>query len=384
MSGLARWVSAMEARYDDARLKLRARFGTSRDLMIVPYIGHANAKTLYLRGRVLLSSDILPPAADDSRWQNLRNTIKRFNSQEIPYARVQATVNDVHYTVDCDEEGFFLFEITPPGGVPHETAPWLTVPLSVIETPIPSLDTTQTDTNGRVMLAPTDAQYVVISDLDDTIMRTNVLNVFRMLYNTLLRNAYTRLPFEGVAAFYRALQVGTRATVNPIFYVSSSPWNLYDVIMDFFEIRGIPQGPLYLRNIGIDRRSFLAKGHMAHKVEYIERLMGIYKHLPFVLIGDSGQKDARVYRELVRRHPDRIPVIYIRDVNRTRRAEMVERVAAEVRDLGSEMILVKDTVDAAQHAAEHGFISDAALPQIYAECRRDEMQTSLLERVLEE
>jgi hypothetical protein len=46
----------------------------------------------------------------------------------------------------------------------------------------------------------------------------------------------------------------------------------------------------------------------------IEEIMAIYRDLPFVLIGDSGQHDPVVYREAVERHGERILAVYIRDV----------------------------------------------------------------------
>ena len=38
---------------------------------------------------------------------------------------------------------------------------------------------------------------------------------------------------------------------NPLFYVSSSPWNVYDVITQFLELQGIPHGPVMLRDVDI-------------------------------------------------------------------------------------------------------------------------------------
>lgn len=380
---ITRRVAAAEDRFDALRLKLKARFGSRKALQIYPYIGHATADTLYLRGRVMLDNNIRPPSETDSPWRNLKNMYKRFESDEIPYARVMATLGNTSQEVVCDEEGFFKVVMRPEAGI-QSNGFWQEVQLEVKETLIPTLDTASAKTTGRVIVPPKNAQYAVVSDLDDTIMRTDVLNLFKMLRNTMLRNAYTRLPFEGVAAFYRALHQGTNNTQNPIFYVSSSPWNLYDVIIDFYKIRGIPLGPVYLRNIGISKHSLGATGHMEHKVGLIQSLMDRHANLPFILIGDSGQKDPRVYREIVKRNPGRILAIYIRDVARIKLANLVEEIAIEVQSMGTEMILVKDTSDAARHAARHGFITTECLPQIDRECHQDEEQTTLIERMLEE
>lgn len=380
---LARGLNKIEDRIDDIRLAHRARHGVKRDLTIYPYIGHTNGQQLFIRGRVLLDNNILPPSQDDSAWMNVRNMYKRFESDEIPYARVKATVNGQTQEVDCNSEGFFrlVMDLEQPLQ-PKEG--WQQVELNVIQTPIPSLDlSTAEHIDGRVIVPPEDAQFAIVSDLDDTVVRTDVLNVFKMLRNTILRNAYTRLPFEGVAAFYRALQQGTNNTQNPIFYVSSSPWNLYDVIIDFYKIRNIPLGPVYLRNIGMSREQLVAKGHMQHKYDYIQRLLDIYPHLPFILIGDSGQRDAWIYQNVVENNPDRIQAVYIRNVTRLQRVHIIEHVAKKIRAKDVEMVLVKDTYEAAQHAVQQGYITNAMLPQIQRECRRDSQQASVVERILE-
>ena len=97
------------------------------------------------------------------------------------------------------------------------------------------------------MLVPApQAQFGVISDIDDTVVHSNVTSKLRMILTVALSNARTRKPFKGVAAFYRALHAG----VNPVFYVSKSPWNLYAPLVEYLEVQGLPLGPLLLRDFG--------------------------------------------------------------------------------------------------------------------------------------
>ena len=67
------------------------------------------------------------------------------------------------------------------------------------------------------------AAFGVISDVDDTILETGVQRVGRMIRQTFTGSALTRTPFPGAAELYRDLADG----INPVFYVSSSPWNLH-------------------------------------------------------------------------------------------------------------------------------------------------------------
>ncbi|WP_207955706.1 phosphatase domain-containing protein [Rubrobacter marinus] len=209
--------------------------------------------------------------------------------------------------------------------------------------------------SGRV-LVPNGARFGVISDLDDTVIQTGVTSLLKMLRTALLHNAHTRLPFEGVTHFYRALQ----GDANPIFYVSSSPWNLYDLLEDFLDVHGVPAGPLFLK----DWSPMALKGHEQHKLGVIRTLLATYPDLPFVLVGDSGEQDPEIYRTVVRENPGRIAAVYIRDVTTAERDVVVHAIARQVRSFGVEMLLVPNTAAAAEHAADRGLISPDALPKI--------------------
>ena len=155
--------------------------------------------------------------------------------------------------------------------------------------------------------------------MDDTVLQSEVTSFLRAARMVLLENALTRLPFPGVAAFYRALERGaTGAEANPIFYVSSSPWNLYDVIDGFLEAQRIPAGPLLLRDWDLGR---LSERHARHKGVVIREIFDTYPELPFLLVGDSGQEDPEIYAELVRERPGRVKAVYIRNVSATSRAK---------------------------------------------------------------
>ncbi|HJW91757.1 MAG TPA: phosphatase domain-containing protein, partial [Anaerolineales bacterium] len=209
----------------------------------------------------------------------------------------------------------------------------------------------------------------------------------RMARNVFLSNARTRLPFKGVAAFYRALLLGRQGReLNPLFYVSSSPWNLYDLLSEFFQLHDIPLGPmLFLRDWGLSREELLPLGHRDYKLRAIESILELAPGLPFILIGDSGQEDPEIYHAVVQKYPQRILAIYIRDVSRDlKRPEAIRALAKEVVAAGSRLILAEDTLPMAEHAAAQGWIDPQALPEIYEEKRKDEAATGPLERALGE
>jgi phosphatidate phosphatase APP1 len=198
------------------------------------------------------------------------------------------------------------------------------------------------------------AHFGVVSDIDDTVLQTDAKSPFKLLKHLLLDNARTRLPFEGVAAFYQALRQNT----NPIFYVSSSPWNIYDLLLDFLELNQIPLGPLLLRDWGSKPNEFLPINHQRHKLETIQTILTTYPELPFIFIGDSGQQDPEVYQQLVHLYPGRILCIYIRDVSTgSKRDESVMQLAKAVAKDKSELVLVANSDMAMKHAKSRGFVN---------------------------
>ncbi len=347
----------VEERFDTLRFRSKRRLGLLDPFEILPYRGHGTTRELFLRGRVLEEAGITRAGQDDTMWHNLRNMVRRFASDEVAGARIRASFGKQKAETVADREGFFEVRFRLPE--PLDGSPdWHPVELDLLSPASPGGRAVHS--TGQV-LVPQGARFGVISDLDDTVVHSSATNVLKMAWIVLRNNAHTRLPFEGVAAFYRALQLGADGgSFNPIFYVSSSPWNIYDVLEDFLNVHGVPPGPLFLK----DWSPSVLNKHRAHKLEVIRTLLGTYPEMPFVLIGDSGEEDPEIYLQTVREHPGRIRAIYIRDVTPDERDAEVKTIAAEARSLGAEMIAVPDTATAAEHAASLELIAPEAVPGI--------------------
>jgi phosphatidate phosphatase APP1 len=353
-------VHAIEKRFDEFRFSLKQRFGLLDPFEIMPYRGHGTPHKLFLKGRVLEERGITSSGQYDTVWDNLRNMARRFASDEVPGARVRASFGRLTAEAVADEEGFFdvgfdlLEPLTGSGG-------WYPIELELLHPRSPGGGPVLF--TGRV-LVPGGARFGIISDIDDTVVRSSATNVMKMARIVLLNNAHTRLPFEGVGAFYEALRRGPdEQAENPIFYVSSSPWNIYDVLQDFLDVHGVPEGPLFLKDWS---PSVLGK-HRGHKLGIIRKLLSTYPNLPFVLIGDSGEEDPEIYSQVVREYPGRVLAVYIRDVTSAERDAEVKTIAREMRNVGVELVPVPDSATAAEHAASAGLISPGALPDIRAQ-----------------
>jgi phosphatidate phosphatase APP1 len=366
---IVRLLNQTEERVVHFKFNFKQRFDLFKPFQILPYLGYGTSQFLYLKARVLEETGVLQAGEADTTWRNLTNMYRRFSSDELGGARVQARFQEVILQVIADKEGFLDIQLAPSQPLDLSKI-WHEIELELIE-PQHVNQKQPARATGYIIVPPPTVEFGVISDIDDTIVQTGATSLLTMA-RIMFSNARSRLPFEGVSAFYRALQQGqSNEACNPLFYVSSSPWNLYDLLVDFFTLQKIPLGPLFLQNYGLATDHLFTAGHEKHKLDQIETILSAYPDLSFILIGDSGQKDPEIYREVTRRHPNRIRAIYIRDVRLKVRNDEVQVIAKEVGQTGVEMLLVGDTFTAALHAAEQGFIASNNLLDILAEKEKD-------------
>jgi phosphatidate phosphatase APP1 len=165
--------------------------------------------------------------------------------------------------------------------------------------------------------------------------------------------------------FYRALwRNGNKGSNNPLFYVSSSPWNMYDLFREFFQINNFPDGPVFLRDWGFERQSMLAVNNRDYKLEMINNILDSFPNLDFILIGDSGEEDPEIYTQIVQTYPQRILGIYIRAVRQdSKRAAEIEQLAIQVENSGSVLLLAENGFEMARHATKSGWIDSGPVVQ---------------------
>jgi phosphatidate phosphatase APP1 len=365
-------AAVIENKWDELRFNFNKKLGLNDPVQIVAYRTYGTARRLYIKGRVLEDKKIATASDKDTVLNNLLNMYKRFESDEVPQARLKITLPGEEHEVTTDNEGYFVLDLHPTIPIINEQL-WHPLPLQLVHAPIPFEAGLQTA--AEVMIPPPDAEYGVISDIDDTIVKTTATDLLAMSRTTFLNNARTRLPFAGVAEFYKSLQLGRNGKRNnPFFYVSSSPWNLYDLLKDFLDLNKIPAGPLLLRDFGLEKKKKEESGHLGHKLKEIKQILEAYPHLQFVLVGDSGQEDPVIYREVVKQYPGRVLAIYIRDVQLPERKKIALDVSESLREQKVEMVIVENTVEAAEHAAQRGLIFSETIPAIEQEKKEDKGQ----------
>jgi phosphatidate phosphatase APP1 len=346
---LRRLAARIEAAFDRLRWGARRRWGRLGPLQILSYRGFGTGERVVLQGRVVEPRRLLPAAATDGRLRNLVRTLRFFRSREIPGARLRVQLGCTETETITDQEGYFHLalrpaELSPPG--------WHAADLELTGCPVRGWRPISAP--AEVLIPDPQASHGIVSDIDDTILQTHVAQRLKMIWLTLVENAHTRLPFEGTSELYRALAAGPAGNAdNPVFYVSKSPWNLYDFLVEFMDRHGLPRGPLLLRDLGLHNEAPLD-----FKAACLDRILGTYPSLPFVLIGDSGERDPDLYLEAAARHPGRIRAIYIRDVGAgPLRRRQLDEMPGEARRLGCEMLLVSHAREALDHARDLGLAS---------------------------
>lgn len=374
---MADWADRLDSVLGDVRKNLTGTARAVRSALnddpfeLVAYRGYGNTASLHVQGRALEVRNVSASTDTDSTFRNLLNTYRRAESDPLPFARVSVEHANERVTMTADDEGFFGGRIDLTQSVTGDKE-WNEYEVSLVAPVRPGAGTVKA--KGEILVPLPSARFGVISDLDDTVIQSRVSNFLQAARTVMLGNARTRLPFPGVAAFYRALRKGAAGDENnPIYYVSSSPWNIYDVISEFMDLQDIPRGPILLRDWDIGWGLLSSSRHFDHKGEAIRNILRLHPAMEFILIGDTSQHDPEIYRKIVAEFPQRIRAIYIRDVTgNAERSTAVKKLAEEILIDKSTLVLAEDTLGAARHAVEQGWISGDAVPDIGAEKRADE------------
>jgi len=325
-------------------------------LQIINFQSYGSANRLYVRGRAIEDENI---DLDQKGFFNLiKNTWKRFETDEIKNAPLKITFSNgetVEGTTDGD--GYYLIDENIEGlqDLANDEG-WVKFELSFGNTNLKRKILLQNRFPGEMLIPCKQAKFGVISDIDDTILHTGVVSSlkWKVIINTMFKRATKRAQLEGASDFYTKLHQGkTGNEANPIFYVSHSPWNLYRYLELFLKTNNFPKGPVLLRSMASFKRR-KKSDEKPQKQKEISNLLKSYPELPFILIGDSGEKDGDIYQEISMLFPGRIKAIYLRSVNHSKRMARIENLFADFKDIP--FLMVNKTAEAIDHAKKNGFI----------------------------
>jgi phosphatidate phosphatase APP1 len=223
-------------------------------------------------------------------------TLAWFTTSEVPDVPVEvgSDVGRVH--VRSDDEGYLEARVP----VPPPAGPRISLRLTARRAP---------DTHADAWVVPADDGPLIVSDIDDTVLITGVRERLKMVGRTLVGDPTDRQVVDGMPALLRGLAAG-----GPVFYVSTSPWNLYQRLVDTLAWHDVPPGPMLLADWGFGRKQMLVRPALEYKVETIAGVLDDFPGRTAVLVGDSGQHDLDAYLALAEAYPGRVRAILIREV----------------------------------------------------------------------
>jgi phosphatidate phosphatase APP1 len=343
MSLIRKIIHEAENKFDNVKLKIKNALNLFDPIIIFPYRGYGTGNKVWMKGRVLEVEDIIHTNEKhpNTFWYNHRKIWKRYESDEIPGVEIEGELEGQKASAVTDNEGYFNLKFEGPSDWQLNDG-WHIVKLKIKKMPY---DLKHEDTaNGEILISNGSDRFGIISDVDDTILKSAAVNPIRKLQIMLTQNAKNRVPFEGVQELYSQLNQDCR---NPLFFVSGSSWNLYDLLESFCTHHRIPPAPFFLRDLGLRPDQWLKQDTSPYKKQHIIHILEIFNHLQFILIGDSGQKDPEIYRDICKEFPNRIKATYIRHVNSEKRKRQLEQWSD---DMEVPLLVTRSSEDALKHA----------------------------------
>ncbi|QLE01532.1 DUF2183 domain-containing protein [Galbibacter sp. BG1] len=319
-------------------------------VIIMPYGGYANDDEIHGQARVLEDEGIEEFSENTVGGRVLRS-FKRFETDEYKNAHVRVRWQEGEKELISDTEGYVYLDTSHSLNLKHMKTLWIPVTYELIEN-----EEVKFSITTEIMKPAPTAEYGIISDIDETIIETGLGSFlkWKVLVNTFLKTVDERLPLEGAQELYSLLHGGsTGYKDNPFFYLSNSPWNLYDYLISFLEKFKFPRGTLLLRDIGLENKkkeSFLE----GNKFVKISHILETYPKLHFILIGDAQDLDPDIYLEIARKYPSQIKAIYIRLIRNKHKMKKVKALIEKNSDI--EVLLISDSDEAEVHARMNGWI----------------------------
>ncbi|WP_028298473.1 App1 family protein [Olivibacter sitiensis] len=286
----------------------------------------------------------------ESSLANMVHLLKLFMVRPFPYARLRLHFDSQMVETVAEKDGFFKFQWSSSQAFAGGMYPLF---VELLGEGDKVLATDRSD-----ILIPEITQMAFISDIDDTVLVSHSTTILKRMRELLAKNPYKRRLFSSAAIWYQLLASGgvKDQPSNPFFYVSSSEWNLYDNIMKIFEHNMLPSGVLLLSHLKRFREVFNT-GRTKHesKKDRIARIMRVFPHQKFVLIGDNSQRDPMIYSAIVEEFPGRVFAIFIRNV-RKRKGKSTQLLMDQLTDMGVQTYLFEHNIDAIFHSREIGLI----------------------------
>lgn len=349
MSSFRNAIHKAEENITHIKFKVKEALNLFDPVIIYPYSGYGNGEKAFINGRILEKERFIHDdhEREHSFWHNLHKIWKRYESDEIPGVEIEGELKGVKAKAVSNDEGYFtlVFE-----GLSEKQLSdgWHQANLRISNMPF-DLEYEE-EFDDAVLINNQQDCFGIISDVDDTIIKSEAMNALKKLQIMISENAESRVAFDGVEKMYCELIQNWK---NPLFFISGSSYNLHDMLVSFCEHQNIPKGPFLLRNLGLTAEKWLKQDTSEYKKAHIEHIMQVFNRLSFICIGDSGQKDPEIYSEIYKKYPKQVKAIYIRQVHSQERKKELKQMADE---MDVPFVVMDTSEDALAHARSMGWI----------------------------
>ena len=275
------------------------------DYVIEAHFCFGNTKRVLIEGRVIESrSRGKPVSISDNILENTWEKLKQFFNDEAEKYPVYLVLPNGLYNTKTDDEGYFQFEIDLPKPLEPK---YYRAKLN--------LKNFVSEKECQLLILPDDKGIGIISDFDDTVIVTDVINKAQAVKNTLFKNYKQRQVVQGMSHSYKGiLSKNDYPSLSTLFFVTGSPRQLSTSIHNFLNYHHFPDRVLIGKKLnGENSDPFLDQ--LSYKTKRISMIFELYPKMQFILVGDDGEKDPEIYNIVQKTFPDQVLSIWIRKVS---------------------------------------------------------------------
>ena len=278
---------------------------TADDLQVDIHFCFGNSQKLLLEGRVIEKRENSPANESDGMFANFWRTMRLLVNDEETATKVDLSFNNQYLTGHTDDEGYFSFK------VPLKYSPEIKQLTVLLQT-----EGLKLETECVLFLSQPKIRVGIISDFDDTVVVSDVTDKTRLIVNVLTKNYKQREAVTGMAEYYKELLSSNSAQDSiPLFFVTGSPRQIQPVINRFLDYHHFQPRVVITKKLNGDNSDPLFD-QLKYKAEKIEIILSLLPDVSFYLIGDDGEKDPEVYREIQKLYPERVKEVWIRQVSK--------------------------------------------------------------------
>jgi phosphatidate phosphatase APP1 len=314
------------------------------------YHGYGHTHNLVVYGHVFKFKAKTTQNFSTNLFVNIIHLFKLFVVKPAAFAKVRLYFYDQVIDQKAEYDGFFKFEWKALNEV---SAGWHDVKVVALA----DNDEVTAQSEGKIFV-PHITQYAFISDIDDTIMVSHSATIGRRLRELFIKNPRTRKTFPSVTNYYQLLAKAhtSPSQPNPLFYVSSSEWNLYDYLVETFRFNALPEGTFLLNQIK-RWKNLIKSGKTGHegKLLRVMRIIDAFPNQQFVFFGDNSQQDPAIYQAIATKYPSSVAAVYIRNIRPSKATETKE-LLAKVEAQGIKTCIFAHSDDAMAHSKQIGLI----------------------------